>query len=192
METTAAPRGNNSGIGIREAANNHRAALRYGDVGFRAAVIASIISTAVILLMSMVFLTSCLVKCVRKKERRKHQRDLQTWCQIECNVLDESRGFCQGYKGRNNNNNKLRDNLLIEEIESGLDNNRFFRSPGKLTLEAPLHCGVKTSHLTFHPWNVDFSTTTDSGILLSSVTEEHIVEIAVGDTSGLSTVRHLT
>lgn len=66
------------------------------------------------------------------------------------------------------------------------------RSPGKLTLEAPLHCGVKTSHLTFHPWNVDFSTTTDSGILLSSVTEEHIVEIAVGDTSGLSTVRHLT
>ncbi|XP_078270041.1 uncharacterized protein LOC144601673 [Rhinoraja longicauda] len=181
METVTG--GNNSGIGIREAANNQRAASQYGDVGFRVAVIASIISTTVILLMSMAFLTSCLVKCVRKKERQKHQRELQTWCQIECNVVEESRGFCQGYKGRNNNNNKPRDNILIEEIESGLENNRFYRSPEKITLAIPLHCGENASHVTFHPWNGHCWTSTDSGILLGSVTEEHIVPTAVGDTT---------
>lgn len=46
----------------------------YEDYGFRVAVLASIVSSAIILFMSVVFITSCLLNCVKEDKRKKEKR----------------------------------------------------------------------------------------------------------------------
>ncbi|XP_032162442.1 sushi domain-containing protein 3 isoform X2 [Mustela erminea] len=73
----------------------------YETFGFKVAVIASIVSCAIILLMSMAFLTCCLVRCMKRSEQPS-DRATQLWLQLRAGDLETVPPAYLGLKGMNN------------------------------------------------------------------------------------------
>lgn len=84
----------------------------YGDYGFRVAVLASIVSSGIILLMSVAFITCCLLDCIEKDKAKSQGRgsDGHPWTSED--QRQEDRRSHYSHKGRNNNNNNAEEKVL--------------------------------------------------------------------------------
>ncbi|XP_070104779.1 sushi domain-containing protein 3 isoform X1 [Equus caballus] len=109
--------------------------------GFRVAVIASIVSSAIILLMSMAFLTCCLLKCVKRSEQRRSDRAAQLWLQLREGDLETMQPAYLGLKGLRNNGGGGGE--LGSRHGQAHDNHSFTTDIGEGTRElAGVACGV--------------------------------------------------
>uniref|UniRef100_A0A3B3VY81 Uncharacterized LOC106948075 n=1 Tax=Poecilia latipinna TaxID=48699 RepID=A0A3B3VY81_9TELE len=84
----------------------------YEDYGYRVAVLASIISSGIILLMSVGFITCCLLECTEKDKHKKRRRegDDLPWEGQDQHQEDSLSRY--SHKGRNNNNNNAEEKML--------------------------------------------------------------------------------
>ncbi|KAM9855455.1 uncharacterized protein susd3 isoform 2-T2 [Aulostomus maculatus] len=83
----------------------------YEEYGFRVAVLASIASSAIILFMSLAFITCCVLDSIKEDKRKKQERESAMWqWQEQARHQDHRSHFI--HSGRNNNNNNSQEKML--------------------------------------------------------------------------------
>ncbi|KAF6729252.1 Sushi domain-containing protein 3 [Oryzias melastigma] len=84
----------------------------FEEHGFRVAILVSIVSSAIILFMSLAFITCCLLDCMKEDRKKQQDRELDAWQQEEQRQHQEDGRTRDSHKGRNNNNNNAQEKML--------------------------------------------------------------------------------